>query len=285
MIDVIITAYNSIKTLDRTLGSLVSQTNKDFHVIIVDDCSTEDIKTVINRYTDILNMKYIRNSKNMGCGMSRQIGIDNSSEEYITFLDSDDVFMPYTIDVFHQNINIFPDANIFNSYFYGTDQANNIRLIKNALTWCHGRLYKRTFIQKYNIQNLPEIQYSDDSYFNSICDELNSDGLKTIELPMMMWLYNKNSVTRNAKGNFKTACISDFIYGIRKSIEFISKYKSIEEISFIPNTIMYLSSFYKSQYEELLDAEKERIDDELSVLGNLISNVITPEDFEQMFII
>ena len=48
---------------------------------------------------------------------------------------------------------------------------------------------------------------------------------------------------------------------------------------------MYLSSFYKSQYENLLHEEKERIDEELSILGNLISNVIAPEDFEQMFTI
>ena len=180
MIDVIIPAYNCTATLDRTLGSLVAQFNKNFKVTIVDDCSTEDIKSIIDKYTHLLNIKYVRNEKNMKCGMSRQVGIDNSESEYFTFLDSDDTFMPYTISVFYENIERYPEIDVFNSYFYSTDKNDKISLIKHGITWCHGRLYKRSFINKYGIRNNPKIKWGDDSYFNSMCDTLNTKGFQVL---------------------------------------------------------------------------------------------------------
>ena len=54
MIDVIIPAYNCTNTLGTTLASLAAQTDKDFHVIVVDDCSTEDILSVVSGYTEQL---------------------------------------------------------------------------------------------------------------------------------------------------------------------------------------------------------------------------------------
>ena len=90
MINVIIPAYNCSKTLGRTLASLVAQTDQNFEVIIVDDCSTENIKNIIDDYNNKLKIIYISNEKNIGCGMSRQVGIDNATQKFITFLDSDD---------------------------------------------------------------------------------------------------------------------------------------------------------------------------------------------------
>ena len=62
MIDIIIPAYNCSKTIGKTLASLVAQTNNDFNVIIVDDCSTEDFRPIIRDYEKILNIKYIKSS-------------------------------------------------------------------------------------------------------------------------------------------------------------------------------------------------------------------------------
>jgi glycosyltransferase involved in cell wall biosynthesis len=61
MINVIIPAYNCCLTLGRTLSSLVAQTDENFEVIIVDDCSTEDIKSIVDDYSNKLNITYIRN--------------------------------------------------------------------------------------------------------------------------------------------------------------------------------------------------------------------------------
>ena len=104
MINVIIPAYNCSKTIGKTLSSLVAQTDSNFEVIVIDDSSTEDIKSIIDSYSDKLNIIYIRNEKNLGCGMTRQVGIDNATQKFITFLDSDDMFMPYTVETFNSII-------------------------------------------------------------------------------------------------------------------------------------------------------------------------------------
>ena len=97
MINVIIPAYNCSKTLGRTLASLVAQTDQNFEVIIVDDCSTENIKNIIDDYSNKLKIIYIRNKKNIGCGMSRKVGFDNATQKFIIFLDLDECFMHYKV--------------------------------------------------------------------------------------------------------------------------------------------------------------------------------------------
>lgn len=50
MINIIIPAYNCSNTLGRTLASLVAQTDQNFEVIIVDDCSVENIYFIVEDY-------------------------------------------------------------------------------------------------------------------------------------------------------------------------------------------------------------------------------------------
>ena len=71
-IEIIIPAYNCTKTLHRTLSSLECQTDTDFLVHVVDDCSTEDLSHIIDMHKT-LNIRVTRNKKNLGCGMTRQV--------------------------------------------------------------------------------------------------------------------------------------------------------------------------------------------------------------------
>lgn len=284
MIDVIIPAYNCTTTLDRTLGSLVAQFNQNFKVIIVDDHSTEDIKSIVEQYNHLLNIKYIRNEKNMRCGMSRQVGIDNSDSEYFTFLDSDDTFMPYTISVFYENIEHYPDIDIFNSYFYSTNKDNQISLIKHGITWCHGRLYKRSFIDRYGIRNNPKIKWGDDSYFNSMCDTLNTKGFMTIPIPMMVWINNNNSVTRSVTSDFRKEGLSDFIFSMNESIKFLRKHIDVKDIKFIPGTVNHiLKKYYQLAGSPGQEEEKHKVKEELKVMRELVDGAITRQEFNEKF--
>jgi glycosyltransferase involved in cell wall biosynthesis len=58
---IIIPAYNCAKYLPRALNSLVAQTDQNFNVVLVDDCSIEDIKSISDQY-NMLNLTYIRNT-------------------------------------------------------------------------------------------------------------------------------------------------------------------------------------------------------------------------------
>lgn len=236
MINVIIPAYNCYSTLGRTLSSLVAQTDTNFEVIVVDDCSTEDIKSIVDDYTNKLNIIYIRNEQNLGCGMSRQVGIDNATQKFITFLDSDDMFMPYTVETFNSIIEANPDTEYLHSYFYEQIVIDNnpaIYLWKDNYTACHGKLYNVELIKKYGIRNSPLVKWADDSFFNSMCSELMN--MSIINVPTVLWTNNKNSIMRRQDVERDASVKEDFLNAMLLSAEFVLKQKG--HIDHLQNTI------------------------------------------------
>ena len=181
MISIIIPAYNCINTLDRTLASLVAQTDNNFKVIVVDDCSTEDIIQIIQDYARKIDLRYIRKKENQGCGMARQTGIDNVETSYFMFLDADDILMPYAIEMFNEYLLAHPDIEYVHSHFYEQTVTPKGRpayiLHQNGFVWCHGKLYNTEAIKHYGIKNNPLVRWADDSYFNSMCSELLKIGI------------------------------------------------------------------------------------------------------------
>ena len=236
MINVIIPAYNCRTTLGRTLSSLVAQTDPNFEVIVVDDCSIEDLKSIVDDYTNKLNIIYIRNEQNLGCGMSRQVGIDNATQKFITFLDSDDMFMPYTIETFNSIIEAKPDTEYLHSYFYEQIVIDNnpaIYLWKDNYTACHGKLYNVELIKKYGIRNSPLVKWADDSFFNSMCSELMN--MSIINVPTVLWTNNKNSIMRRQDVERDASVKEDFLNAMLLSAEFVLKQKG--HIDHLQNTI------------------------------------------------
>ena len=253
MINVIIPAYNCYKTLGRTLSSLVAQTDTNFEVIIVDDCSTEDIKSIVDDYANKLNIIYIRNEQNLGCGMSRQVGIDNVTQKFITFLDSDDMFMPYTVETFNSIIDTNPDTEYLHSYFYEQVIIDNdpaLFLWKDNYTACHGKLYNVELIKKYEIRNSPLVRWADDSYFNSMCSELLR--MSTISIPTVLWTNNKNSIMRRQDAERDASTKEDFLNAMLLSAEFVLNKKG--HIDHLQNTIERMTkefSLNKKETEKL----------------------------------
>lgn len=258
MINVIIPAYNCSKTLGRTLSSLVAQTDQDFEVVVVDDCSSENIKTVVDDYNTKLNIKYIRNEINMGCGMSRQVGMDNSTNKFFCFLDSDDVFMPYAIETFNSIIAANPDIEMIHSYFYEqtiVDENPALILRKDGFMWCHGKLYNRELINKFGIKNSPTVRWSDDSYFNSMCTELME--VQIVRIPMYLWCNNGDSVIRRKDLERDRLLCSDFLKSMKMSIEFVLQYK--DNVSHLKETIKKIYS--KDSIKYYTDEEIKMIDE------------------------
>ena len=91
MISIILPTFNRSTILSSTIQSVLNQTFKEYELIIINDCSSDNTKTVIAEYQQKdRRIKYIKNPKNMGCAISRKIGIENSKEQILVFLDDDD---------------------------------------------------------------------------------------------------------------------------------------------------------------------------------------------------
>jgi len=91
-ISVIIPTFNGDKYIIKSIDSVLSQTFKDFEIIVIDDGSTNDVYKVLKYYIENNVIKYIR-QENSGPGQARKNGILNSTGEYIACIDDDDIWI------------------------------------------------------------------------------------------------------------------------------------------------------------------------------------------------
>lgn len=89
MISIVVTAYNVEQYIGKCLKSILTQTYKDFELIIVEDASTDNTLEEILKFED-KRIKLIRHEENKGAGQSRKDGIHLSTGEYIGLIDADD---------------------------------------------------------------------------------------------------------------------------------------------------------------------------------------------------
>jgi len=113
---VIIPTYNRLHYLMEALESVRQQAFTDYEVIVVDDGSTDGTQTALlemlkSGNAEKLKLKYVR-QENAGPGAARNLGARNAQGEYLAFLDSDDVWLPWTLEVYRQAID-FGDGAAF----------------------------------------------------------------------------------------------------------------------------------------------------------------------------
>lgn len=90
---IIIPTRNKAKYLDLTLASFTIQSHVDFELVMIDDGSEDDSGLLIDRYRDLLNIKYIRQSHG-GRSIARNVGIDKAEGDLLIFSDDDRIVSP-----------------------------------------------------------------------------------------------------------------------------------------------------------------------------------------------
>ncbi len=91
LVSVIINCRNSEKFIKETIDSVISQSYKNFEIIIVNNNSTDNTKKIIFSYNDN-RIKYYELNETLSLGAARNIALDKSNGEFIAFLDSDDIW-------------------------------------------------------------------------------------------------------------------------------------------------------------------------------------------------
>lgn len=93
LISVIIPNYNGERFIEQAINSVLNQSYKNIELIIVDDCSTDSSKEIIQNYCqkdDRVRMVELKN--NGGVSVARNRGIDEAQGKYIALLDNDDIW-------------------------------------------------------------------------------------------------------------------------------------------------------------------------------------------------
>ena len=93
-ISIITPNYNSSLYVSQTIESVLKQTYPHWEMIIIDDCSTDNSIQIIEQYIQNDNrIKLLKLEKNSGPVVARNKGITNAKGRYLTFIDSDDVWL------------------------------------------------------------------------------------------------------------------------------------------------------------------------------------------------
>lgn len=120
-ISVIITSYNTEKYIIECLESVRKQTVKPKEIIVVDDCSEDNTKNILDEYIKnkvIDNIQVYSLKQNKGVSFCRNYGAGMSSGSYLVFLDGDDYFYKNKLEI-ETNIldKVKEDVTLFSNYY------------------------------------------------------------------------------------------------------------------------------------------------------------------------
>lgn len=258
MLNINIPVYNSEKTIARTLHSLLAQTNKKFIVTILDDCSTDSTLDIVRQFQNQLKIRIVENPINLGVGMMRQLAINLNECEYICFLDSDDMFLPYTVALYYREMaNGFPQ--VLYTDFISEQKGKEVLLQGDKhITWFHGKCYRADFLEKFNI-TIPTVRYNEDSGFSTAVHELADNKAYVPEITYY-WTENPNSITRNSE-DFKLKSMADFTRSIHYAFKTISPHIEVQSL---PVFYGQLNNMY-CYFMKTLYKEEDNVDFKLAV--------------------
>ena len=100
---IIVPVYNVEKYLNRCVESILSQSFKDFEVLLIDDGSTDKSGAICDEYAKKDNRVKVFHKENGGVSSARNVGLDEADGEWILFVDSDDNIDRYYLSKFHQD--------------------------------------------------------------------------------------------------------------------------------------------------------------------------------------
>ena len=135
LISVVVPAYNIENYIERCIKSILNQTYSNIEVIIVDDGSTDNTGSIIDKYALKDHRVIPLHKENGGVSSARMEGIDRAKGEWIGFVDGDDVIeenmyevllnnaIEYNADISHCGYQmVFPDGHV--DYYYGTKKIS-----------------------------------------------------------------------------------------------------------------------------------------------------------------
>ncbi len=127
IVSIITPIYNSEKTIEETINSVLNQTFKEFELIIVDDLSTDKTVSIIKKYQELDNrIKLFVLSKKGGATGARNRAIKEAKGRYVAFLDADDLWKK---DKLEKQIKFMQDNQIafsYTDYDYIDEYSNNL---------------------------------------------------------------------------------------------------------------------------------------------------------------
>lgn len=268
LVSVIIPVYNVEKYLNECLDSVVNQTYKNLEIILVNDGSTDRSGNICDEYASGDTRIKVIHKKNSGVSAARNVGIEHSNGEYITFVDSDDFIDTKAIEhlvenakkynsditigdhiVYHSNgyqvCHSAEDIMVNSSFDVKTVSADTIYKLLTQLSSACTKLYKKSLITKNHIIFPVNIKIGEDFEFLAKA-LINAKGIVYIDKSVYFY---RSDYTNNhsATGTVDVNKAMDFGKALKNVSRYLDKKRSNEKIkgalrrAVIPHSLYALS--------------------------------------------
>lgn len=206
-LSVIMPVYNASKFLSQTLDSVLSQSYKDFELIAVDDCSTDNSFDILCEYAKKDNrVKVYKNESNRGVSYTRNFAVGKSCGEYIALIDSDDMWksdklekqlellekrnadLCYTGSAF-----IDTDSNFSDFIFKVPVRVDYKTLLKQNVISCSSVVIKKSLLEEFPMAH--DDMHEDFAVWLSVLKE--GHRACGINEPLLIYRVDKNSKSGN----------------------------------------------------------------------------------------
>ena len=209
-LSIIIATYNSGKTLNSTLNSLLNQTYKEFEVIIVDGLSKDNTVSIIKEYESKfleMNIPYFWNSEaDTGIYDAWNKALNKVNSLWIAFLGSDDIYYPNALEVYNQEINKHSNINYISSRVKLIDKNNktvkiigepyNYKQMKRYMDIAHvGSFHHIDLFQKCGNFNTQYKIVADYDFFLRCDKEIKSAYINSVTTKMLNSGVSNQNVT------------------------------------------------------------------------------------------
>jgi GT2 family glycosyltransferase len=98
LVSIVLPTYNGVRYLRESIESCLNQSHRNLELLIVDDGSTADVRSVVSRFRDP-RLRYLRHEKNQGIAAGLNTGFRNSRGQYLTWTSDDNWYAPEAIEV------------------------------------------------------------------------------------------------------------------------------------------------------------------------------------------
>lgn len=129
-ISICIPAYKHVDYLQRLLDSIISQSYKDFEIVITDDSPDNSVAELVGKYRSKTVIRYFKNVKPLGTPENWNEAVRKANSEWIKIMHNDDWFATDdALQIFYQNIQRHPDEVFFFSAFQNVEAESGIKEI------------------------------------------------------------------------------------------------------------------------------------------------------------
>lgn len=167
-VSIISPTFNCSKFIIETVKSVQSQSYKNWEMIIVDDCSTDNTKEIVEKLADEDHrIKYYRLERNSGAAVARNKALELATGKWIAFLDSDDLWKRNKLEMqidfmlknnyaftYHEYSEIDEFGNHLNIEISGPKKIGKIKMFSFCWPGCLTVMYDREKIGNIQISDI-----------------------------------------------------------------------------------------------------------------------------------